>query len=135
MSSQNPFQAPSDFAPLAGTASATQADLRGIAKNQRTIMLCLLFNISMYIFGMLVPRIGTVCGSAALICGVVASVFIFMLATKLYGLGLGIFMAILTLIPCLGLIALLIVNGKATNVLKGQGIRVGLLGANPSEIP
>ena len=58
-----------------------------------------------------------------------ASVFVFLLATKVYSTGVGIAMGILTLIPCLGFIALLIINAKATSTLNLNGVRVGLLGA------
>ena len=37
-------------------------------------------------------------------------------------------------IPCVGLLALLAVNGKATTVLRSNGIKVGLLGADLSKI-
>lgn len=52
-----------------------------------------------------------------------------MLATRVYGTGAGIVLGVLTLIPCLGLVILLLVNRKATDVLKQHGIGVGLLGA------
>jgi len=45
-----------------------------------------------------------------------------------------VLLGILTLIPCIGLIVLLVVNGKATGILKQNGIKVGLLGANLSQI-
>ena len=35
--------------------------------------------------------------------------------------------------PYIGLIVLLVVNGKATGILKQNGIKVGLLGANLSQ--
>jgi hypothetical protein len=43
-------------------------------------------------------------------------------------------LGILTLIPLVGLIVLLIVNGKATNLLREDGIHVGLLGARMSDL-
>ena len=59
----------------------------------------------------------------------------FSLATvKVYGTGLGIFLGILCLVPLIGLIVLLAVNGKETRVLKQNGIKVGLLGATPLSI-
>ena len=60
--------------------------------------------------------------------------FVFLLATKVYGTGLGILLGLLTFIPCIGLLVLLIVNGKATRVLKENGFKVGLLGANLAEV-
>jgi hypothetical protein len=38
-------------------------------------------------------------------------------------------LGILTLLPCIGLITLLVVNAKATAILKAGGLKVGLLGA------
>ena len=57
---------------------------------------------------------------------------VFMLATKLYGTAVGIVLGLLMLLPCIGLITLLIVNQKATSILKSHGIHVGLFGANTS---
>jgi hypothetical protein len=47
---------------------------------------------------------------------------------------MGVVLGILTLIPCIGLIALLIINGKATAVLKNHGIKVGFFGARASDV-
>jgi len=66
--------------------------------------------------------------------GIVGAVCVFLLAIKVYGTGLGILLGILSLVPCVGLVILLIVNGKATGVLKQNGIKVGFLGANLSSI-
>jgi ABC-type enterochelin transport system permease subunit len=54
---------------------------------------------------------------------------------SLYSTTTGIVLGILTFIPLVGLIVLLIVNGKATNVLRQNGITVGLMGAKSSQIP
>jgi hypothetical protein len=48
---------------------------------------------------------------------------------------MGVVLGILTLIPCVGLIVLLIINSKATGILKKNGVRVGLLGAKMSDLP
>ncbi len=75
-----------------------------------------------------------VLGIAILGAGVLAAVSVFMLAIKLYGKGVGIPLGTLALIPLIGLIVLLIVNGRATGVLKKNGIKVGLLGVNLSRV-
>lgn len=77
---------------------------------------------------------------AILVCyGIVAiasTVFIFLLAIKVYSVVVGILLGLLTLLgsltlfPLIGLIVLLLVNGKATKILRQNGIKVGLLGAN-----
>jgi hypothetical protein len=66
---------------------------------------------------------------------VTAAVFVFMLALSLYNTATGVALGVLTLVPLVGLIVLLIINGKATNVLRDHGIRVGLMGARLSQIP
>ena len=58
-----------------------------------------------------------------------------MLAIAIYNTAMGIVLSILTLVPLVGLIILLIVNGKATGILRANGIKVGLLGAKTSQIP
>src|SRR5207249_7556152 len=62
-----------------------------------------------------------------------ATVFVFLLSIKVYGPAMGIVLAVLTLIPCVGLIALLVVNSKATSTLQRAGFRVGFLGATLSD--
>ncbi len=110
-------------------------DLKAVAKYQKGILLCIL--AEMLFFGLQIgapqqlrPFISLVFLAASL----VATVFVFLLAMKVYSTGMGIFLGILSLIPCVGLLVLLIVNGKATGVLKDNGISVGLLGAKMSDL-
>jgi len=81
------------------------------------------------------PPFALIIGIAILVVGVTAAVFVFMLALAVYSTGTGIVLGILTLIPIVGLIVLLIVNGKATSILRQHGIKVGLMGADPKQIP
>ena len=61
-----------------------------------------------------------------------AAVFICLLAIKLYSLTVGILLGLLTiLVP---IIVLLVVNNKATSVLRQNGITVGLSGAKLSQL-
>ena len=69
----------------------------------------------------------------SLVVGLVGVVFVFMLATKVYGIVLGVLLGILTIVPLLGLFILLIVTDKATKILRKNGHHVGLLGAKLSE--
>ena len=66
---------------------------------------------------------------------VTGAVFVFMLSLALYNTATGVILGILTLIPLVGLIVLLIINGKATKVLRDHGIQVGLMGAKTNQIP
>lgn len=71
----------------------------------------------------------------ALVAAIAGLVFAIMLATKVYDSMVTIvFLAIMLLLPCLGLIALLVVNQKATTVLRQNKIKVGFLGADPNSI-
>jgi predicted Zn finger-like uncharacterized protein len=109
-------------------------DLRDIATYQRAVLLCIL--VSIIAVGSqfaLPPSLRLFLALGMLVTSVVSSVFVFLLAVKVYSLGVGIALALVTLIPCIGLIALLIINAKATSTLKENGIRVGLMGAKMSD--
>jgi hypothetical protein len=117
----------------------SRADLRNTAVYQKGILVCILVYLVVYLVFAAVqyalpPKLRVILALVAIPISVTATVFVFLLATKVYSQGLGILFGILTLIPCVGLIVLLIINAKATAVLKDHGIRVGLLGANMSDI-
>jgi len=132
---ENPYQAPQADPSAVGILSGTRDDLRSVAKSQKGILVCILiYLVAVFSQLALPPEVRPLVGIGVLLVGVVGAVFVFMLAIKVYGTGLGIVLGILSLVPCLGLIVLLVVNGKATNVLRQNGIKVGLLGANISAI-
>src|SRR5262249_48906665 len=80
-----------------------------------------------------VPDLKLFFALGSLVVSVVATVFLFMLALKVYSVAAGVILGILSLIPCIGLFVLLAVNGKATSILRAHGYSVGLLGASLSE--
>ncbi len=105
-------------------------DIKLIAFRQKVILVCILIYLSAVAGQSMIPvGISLILGIPVGIVIIVAAVFIFLLATKLYGAVVGIFLGILTLIPLVGLFVLLIVNGKTTKMLKENGVDVGLLGA------
>jgi predicted RNA-binding Zn-ribbon protein involved in translation (DUF1610 family) len=117
-----------------------RSDLRQIATAQRFLIICILCQVVAYGISAAVQRqqppspLVPVAGLlllAAWICGAVCA---FTLAIKLYKTALGIFLGVLTLIPCLGLFILLLINSRATNTLKENGINVGFFGASGSDI-
>lgn len=117
-------------------APPARNDLREIAKRQRAIMICILIYIIAVIGQFILPpELRIIVSIAILAVMVTATVFVFMLAIALYSTGVGIVLGILTMVPLVGLIVLLIVNGKATNVLREHGIQVGLMGARLDQIP
>lgn len=132
---ENPFQAPRAVEPPVKGRNRSREELLSLAKAQKGIMICiLLYLISVFTQFAIPENLRLILGLGVLVVGIVGAVFVFQLAIKLFGTGIGVLLGILTLMPCLGLIILLVVNGKATNVLKDNGIHVGLLGANLSSI-
>lgn len=132
---ENPYQPPQANPTAVGILSGTRDDLRSVAKSQKGILVCILIYLVAVFAQFALPlEVRPLVGIGVLLVGLVGAVFVFMLAIKVYGTGLGIVLGILSLVPCIGLIVLLVVNGKATGVLKQNGIKVGLLGANISTI-
>ncbi|MBX9792269.1 MAG: hypothetical protein K2Y37_25500 [Pirellulales bacterium] len=142
----NPYEAPPPLAQAVGVLSGTRADLRSVAIYQRGVMICILLYFAVYLGAtatqaLLEGRpepplfVGIFLGLAMLAVAVAGAVFVFLLSIKVYGTGLGVLFGVLTLVPCVGLLALLSVNSKATSILRLNGVKVGFLGANPSSIP
>lgn len=120
-----------------GVLGGAREDLRSVAKYEKGILFCILIQLVLMLGQFAVAAVLRVLVMiTALIVSIAGALFIFLLAIKVYGTGLGSLLGILTLIPVIGLIVLLIVNGKATNILRqnGNGLRVGLLGARLSDI-
>ncbi len=119
-----------------------RAYLREVAWLQKAVMLCLLAYVAAIpvsiALNALPPNLqllgSVVLGLYALVVLLTAAVFVFMMALKVYSTGVGVLLGLLTLIPCVGLIVLLVINSKATGVLKQNGVRVGLFGANSSDL-
>jgi hypothetical protein len=113
----------------------SRRDVYSVAIYQKVLLLCILGQISLAILSGVVGPVGLklVLILAVLATGLVATVFVFMLAIKAYSAGVGVVLAILTFIPVVGLIILLIINGKATSILKEHGYKVGFLGASLSQ--
>ena len=131
---ENPYQSPPVEAEVVGVLSGQREDLRRVATYQKGTLFCILIYFFAIVGQFLLPEpLRPLLGLGVLGLGVVGTVFVFLLATKVYSTGLGILLGILTLIPCIGLIALLVVNSKATKVLQKNGIKVGLLGARMSD--
>jgi hypothetical protein len=132
---ENPYQSPlADLRPAVGVLSGEHRDVRAVAVYQKGILICILVYL-LAIFGQFAlpePLRPLVMGGVFLV-GLAGLVFVFLLSTKVYGIPIGILLGILTIVPCLGLLVLLIINGKATTVLRQNGHRVGLLGAKLSE--
>ncbi len=132
---ENPFRSPAINEGIIGINSGSREDLRSVAKYQRGIMLCILgYFVAVICQFALPPSLRLVLAVGVLILGIAGTVFVFMLAMKVYSTAQGVLLGILTLVPCVGLVVLLMVNGKATKVLRQNGVKVGILGADPSTV-
>jgi hypothetical protein len=133
--SDNPYQSPSAASHVVGLRNDSREDLRSVARYQKGILVCILIYLIAVLCQLaLPPEIRVLLGMGVLVLGLVGTVFVFLLAIKVYSTGVGILLGILTLVPCLGLIVLLVINGKATSILRQNGVPVGLLGADMSRI-
>lgn len=133
--SENPYQAPSSQSRVIGVRSGTREDLRSVATYQKGILVCILIYFIAVILQFALPaELRLFLGLGALAVAVTSTVFVFLLSIKVYNVGLGILFGFLTLVPCVGLVMLLVINAKATGILRQNGIKVGLLGANTSDI-
>ena len=133
--STNPYAAPEADLPPSSRDPKSREHILGVAKAQRGVLVCILLYLGAAIGSAVAPpEVQFILGLAFLIAAIAGAVFVFMLSVRVYGTGMGIFLGLLTLVPLLGLLVLLIVNSKATKILKEHGIKVGLLGANTSKI-
>lgn len=133
--SENPYQSPSGQPPIVGIKSGNREDLRNVALYQKGIVVCILIYLIAVIGQFAIPpELRILVALGVVVAAIVGTVFVFLLAIKIYSTGVGVVLGILTLIPCVGLVVLLIVNAKATRILKENGIKVGLLGAKLSQI-
>ncbi|GIW91876.1 MAG: hypothetical protein KatS3mg109_2308 [Pirellulaceae bacterium] len=133
--SQNPYMSPRAPGMAVGVRSGRREDVYAVARYQRGVIVCLLLAIILNIAQVFIPEPFRLLGGLALLtAGVASMVFVILLAIKVYHPILGVLLGILALVPCIGLLALLVVNGKATRILQENGIRVGFFGADLSQI-
>lgn len=133
--SYNPFEAPQSDSRAIGVLSGTREDLKSVARYQKGVIVCILiYLLAMFSQFVIPPELRMFVGIGVMFVGLTGAVFAFLLAIKTHGTGQGILLGILCLVPCVGLLVLLIINSKATSVLKQNGIKVGLLGADLKSI-
>lgn len=133
--SDNPFQSPETEGRLINAEIADREWLRKVATYQKGVLYCILLQLLSIVPRMVAPpEIVLIAGLASLAIILAGVVFVFLLATTVYSTLVGVLLAIVALVPCLGLVALLIVNSKATTVLRRHGIKVGLMGAKSGAI-
>lgn len=133
--SNNPYQSPAPWQSNEpprppGGPSLSRDDLRQVAFFQKGVVGCIgVYMISVALSFAFPQEFRLLLLIPVVIVIVTGAVFVVLLALKVYPPAIGILLGLLTLIPCLGLISLVVVNGKATSILKQHGIEVGLFGA------
>lgn len=111
-----------------------RAQLRRVAVAQKGIIVVILLQILCYVaFFVLPPDLKFYASLGTLVLSLASLYFIFSLAMSLYSTVVGIILCILSLIPCINLLVLLSMNGKATTILREAGHHVGFMGANLAE--
>ena len=107
----NPYESPSVESLAVGVKSGKRADLKNVAIAQKGINVCILiYLLAIVSLFVIPPPYSLIVSLIVLFDGVVATVFVFMLAIKVYNIPAGIILGILTLVPCLGLVVLLLIN-------------------------
>lgn len=97
-----------------------------IASGQKFMIYGILANI---IFALLKAAVGDVVAVLAIISFAISAVGVFRVGSGFgYHMGLKIALIALTIIPLINLIVLLILNARATKVLRAAGFQVGLMG-------
>ena len=133
--SQNPYQPPTSQAPPIRTPEQRRLALKTIAQYQKGVIVCILVYFLLVLLQFTIPPdLRFLLGLAVIGLGLVGTVFVFLLAFKVYSKPEAIALGILTIVPCVGIVALLLVNTRATKMLKQNGVQVGFLGANLSKI-
>jgi predicted RNA-binding Zn-ribbon protein involved in translation (DUF1610 family) len=119
--------------------------MQSVASAQRNLLICIFLQIVTYLtllaLGQAVqgkppdPALSIfilIDAAVLLAAGVGGIIYVFILSSRIYNTGLGILLALLSIVPCLGLLILVMVNQRATTLLRENGYEVGLLGAKIS---
>jgi len=113
----------------------SREELRKIARYQKIVIYCVLVYLLLVAAFFRAPEpLKPLLSLAGLAMNVLSAVFVWLLAFRLYSTAGAIFIGIMTLIPLVGLGALLVINSAATSELRNNGVKVGFLGAKISRI-
>lgn len=117
--------------------------LRALAWSQRWVIRCVVAQLVLWAgYGAAVAlgaarapdRLWFVPVVGSLVAGAFAALFAFLLVSQLHDGGLGVVVGVLALLPCFGVVVLLVVVRHATRELRENGIRVGPFGARAADL-
>lgn len=138
---ENPYQSPqsSDANPLPRAKPNEASVLLEMARAQRGLMWTALAVMGSNFLTNIGPldlsqSVFLAVAGAWLALVLVFGYFAFRLANASYGILPGIVFALITMAPCVGLLAVLIINGQTQDRLRKAGVKVGFMGATQLQI-
>ena len=144
----NPYQTPAAAsvaaAPVADSPHAYVERIRSVAKAQQVLNVAmlpyLLTNFAIFLGPIIVRNdlsdISPLIFLPLIICVMGFVVFaVARMGYAMHGVGHAIFYSVAMIIPCLGLVFLVLLNSRVTAYLSRNGVKVGLMGADNSTIP
>lgn len=139
MSTENPYAASVVESKL--VSGGDRERLRKIATAQRHVNFAVLFYLCLFPFNIAVSAIAgdTIWAALLTLVAVLAvlvygMVSVFCLASLFHGTVSAVFHVLGLFVPLLGLVILIMISSRATTILRANGVKVGLLGANPKTI-
>ena len=100
----------------------TPEEILEVAKRQKMILWMIVISLATFLFP-----------PAIIVANIIQIYFIFKLAQAIRSPSAWIYI-FLSCLPLVSLIALLYINGKATSILRKNQIKVGFMGADPSDL-
>lgn len=131
---ENPYEAPATLREdAAGPRSGRREDLRTVARCRTIVRVCILAHVYLILAWLEGPTDwAPMLASAYLLASPITLVIVALLVTKIDDGATGVVLGLLSVVPLLGLIVLMMVNGKAARVLREHVDRGGPPGADPS---
>jgi len=124
-----------------GTPERSVEALKRIARYQRWLIAVVLAQLALWggFVGLMVLSEGRTGGMQfpvvlTFILGAVGAVYVFLLSWELKGPFAALVFAPATVLPCMGLLVLTLVNGYASTELKRHGVKVGVFGASERDV-
>ena len=144
--SQNPYQAPlQEIEPQPEEPQDIKETLIAVGRAQRLVNIGILLYLLLMVGTIIYGRFVSPNSIAAEFYPILITLILFVvlmfevyavarLAYALHGVGNAIIYSAAMLIPCMGLMLLLFLSSRATQLLRRHEIKVGLLGANPDSL-
>lgn len=136
----NPYETPA--APSSVVPARDQLEkVRSVAKAQRLVNIAILLYLLLVFASFATPPLDPNSMLPLFLLLVILSMLGFIIFAvarmgySMHGVGHAILYSVAMLIPCLGIILLLILNSRVTNFLTRNGVKVGIMGADPKTIP